>query len=135
MLIETQMALRWRDLDAYNHVNNSVFLTFIEEARIKWFGSLAGPWRDDSSEPVVARTEVNYRMPIKYPATLKIRLLAGRIGNASLTIAHEIDDLDTGARYSDGNTVLVWVSPASGTPVSLPSMIRQAAERAHAGGS
>lgn len=129
VLIEHVMALRWRDLDAYHHVNNSVFLTFLEEARIQWFESLSEPWRNDSAEPVVAASQINFRRPILYPETLAITLRAGRLGRSSFTIAHRIVRRgDPSVLYSDGETVLVWVSPADGRPVPLPQSVRRAAE-------
>ncbi|MBL8242636.1 MAG: acyl-CoA thioesterase, partial [Rhodanobacteraceae bacterium] len=76
MLIETTIPLRWRDLDAYNHANNSVFLTFLEQARIEWFDSLPEPWRSPLAEPILAAATVNFRRPIQYPETLRIRLMA-----------------------------------------------------------
>ena len=54
MLIDTTIPVRWRDLDAYNHVNNSLFLSFLEEARIQWFESFPAPWRCADYEPILA---------------------------------------------------------------------------------
>ena len=45
LLLETPIELRWRDLDALNHVNNASFLTFFEEARLRWFARLAEAWQ------------------------------------------------------------------------------------------
>ncbi len=128
MLIETTVPLRWRDLDAYNHVNNSVFLTFLEEARIQWFDSLGSPWRNAEFEPILAATTINFRRPIQYPETLRIRLSTERIGRSSLTIAQHIYAAnDATVLYSDGQAVLVWVSPVDGRPVPLPQVVRHAA--------
>jgi acyl-CoA thioester hydrolase len=129
VLIETTVPLRWRDLDAYNHVNNSVFLTFLEEARIQWFDSLGSPWRSASSEPLLAATTINFRRPILYPETLRIRLSAERVGRSSLTIAQHISAAGApDTLYADGNAVLVWVSPVDGRPVPLPEVVRRVAE-------
>lgn len=128
MLIETTIPLRWRDLDAYNHVNNSVFLTFLEQARIEWFDSLPGPWRTPEGEPILAAATVNFRRPIQYPETLRIRLMAERVGNSSLTVSHRITAAgDENVLYADGNTVVVWVSPVDGRPVPLPEVVRRIA--------
>jgi acyl-CoA thioester hydrolase len=131
MLIETIIPLRWRDLDAYNHVNNSVFLTFLEQARIEWFDSLPEPWRSPQSEPILAAATVNFRRPIQYPETLRIHLMAERVGNSSLTVSHRITAAgDENVLYADGHTVVVWVSPADGRPVPLPEVVRRLAGRA-----
>src|SRR5690606_23084825 len=59
---------RWRDLDAFNHVNNSNFLTYLEEARIRMFASLGKPWFDEHMAPLLAAVQLNYRAPIAYPS-------------------------------------------------------------------
>ena len=127
-LIVTDMPLRWRDLDAYNHVNNSVFLTFLEQARIEWFDSLPEPWRSPQAEPILAAATVNFRRPIQYPETLRICLIAERVGNSSLTVSHRITAAgDENVLYADGHTVVVWVSPADGRPAPLPEVVRRIA--------
>ncbi|MEO8958770.1 MAG: acyl-CoA thioesterase [Rudaea sp.] len=60
-LINVSMTLRWRDLDAYNHVNTSTFLTYLEEARIAWLESLDSKWMGAQCAPVVAAAHLNYR--------------------------------------------------------------------------
>jgi len=130
VLFEVCLELRWRDLDAYAHVNNSVFLTLLEEARIQWFESLPEPWRSAAGEPVLARTEVNYRVPIHHPARVRVQLLGQRLGRSSATIGHRISAVDGSVLHSDGASVLVWVTPADGRPVALPEQIRNAFARA-----
>lgn len=127
-LIDVCLPLRWRDLDAYDHVNNSVFLTLLEEARIRWFASLPGPWRSSEGEPVVASIHMEFRRPINYPAEVRVRLWTERVGNSSLTLRHALDDgADASIRYGDGRSVLVWVDPTSGKPCALPAMVRSTA--------
>ena len=127
VLFCTELALRWRDLDAYDHVNNSVFLSLLEEARIRWFATLPAPWRTPEAEPVLARAEVNYRLPIRYPATVRVELQVARVGRSSLALGHVLSDAQSGLLYSDGATVLVWVAPQGGHSVPLPEVIRHAA--------
>ena len=129
-LFVAQLPVRWRDLDAFNHVNNASYLTYLEEARLQWLGRIKGPWFDDAAMPVLAASELNYRLPIAWPATLQVELRCERLGNSSLTLAHRIVDTGDPARlYSDGRVVLVWMNPASGRPVPLPAAVRSAADR------
>lgn len=120
--------VRWRDLDAFNHVNNSIYLTYLEEARLQWLKHVPGPWFDEHSMPVLAASEINYRRPIEWPAHLRVELYCTRLGNSSMTVAHRIVDADDAQRlYSDGHVVMVWMNPTTGTPVPLPQAIRDAA--------
>ncbi|HJU08550.1 MAG TPA: acyl-CoA thioesterase, partial [Rhodanobacteraceae bacterium] len=54
----------WRDLDAFNHVNNSSYLTFLEEARLQWLRTVPGEWFTAHAMPVMAAVELHYRKPI-----------------------------------------------------------------------
>ena len=126
-LFTATLAVRWRDLDAFNHVNNSSYLTFLEEARLQWLQRVPGEWFGEHCMPVMAASQLNYRRPIAWPAQVAVELRIERIGTTSLTIAHRIvDPAEPGTLYCDGNVVLVWMDPAIGKPVPLPTAIRAA---------
>ena len=129
VLIRLPIALRWRDLDAFNHVNNSNFMTYLEEARIRWFDSLGEEWVTDATAPLLAAVQMNYRQPIPYPATVVVELLADRIGGSSITLGHRIlGDGDGGTPlYADGHVVMVWIDRATGRPTPLPPRVREIA--------
>ena len=126
-LFRLPIALRWRDLDAFNHVNNSNFMTYLEEARIRWFESLGEQWVTDATAPLLAAVQMNYRVPIPYPAEVIVELFADRVGNSSVTIGHAIASADGATLYADGHVVMVWVDRASGRPTPLPGIVRRAA--------
>lgn len=126
-LFVAPIGVRWRDLDAFNHVNNANYLTYLEEARLQWLQHVPG-WFNEHSMPVLAASEVNYRRPIEWPAQLNVELFCERLGNSSVTIAHRIVNAHDDALYSDGKVVMVWMDPATGKPVPLPQSIRDAAE-------
>ena len=117
---------RWRDMDAFNHVNNASYLGYVEEARVRWFKSLSTDWAGETAAPVMASVTVNYRRPAHWPETLRIELSAERVGGKSLTLGHRIlSASDASVVYCDGHTVLVWVD-RSGQSVPLPDAVRTA---------
>ena len=126
-LFRMPVAVRWRDLDAFHHVNNSNFLTYLEEARIRWFDSLDEEWVTEHTAPLLAAVQVNYRMPIPYPADVVVELYCERVGNSSVTVGHRIASEDGATLYADGHVVIVWVERASGRPTPLPGAVRRAA--------
>lgn len=127
-LFVAELDARWRDLDAFNHVNNATYLTYLEEARLQWLRHVPGPWFDEHAMPVLAASQLNYRRPIAWPARLSIAIACERLGNSSITLAHRIVDADDpGQLYCDGHVVLVWMDPHSGKPVPLPQAIRESA--------
>ena len=119
--------LRWRDLDAFNHVNNSNFMTYLEEARIRWFDSLGEAWVTDTTAPLLAAVQMNYRVPIPYPANVVVELGCERLGTSSVTLSHRIVGEDGTPLYADGNVVMVWIDRATGRPTPLPDAVRRAA--------
>lgn len=128
------VALRWRDLDAFNHVNNGNFLTFLEEARLRWLSAIDGSWFDEHSMPVVAAIQANYRRQLGWPAEIAVELYAERVGRSSLTVGHRIvASEDRSLLYVDGHVVVVWIDPASGRSTPLPEAILAACEKARGG--
>ncbi len=129
LLARVPIGVRWRDLDAFNHVNNSTFLTYLEEARLVWLSKIRGPWFSETYLPVLAASEVNYRAPINWPGQVVVELYCERLGKSSLTLAHRVVDAQQPDRlYSDGRTVMVWTEPASGRAIPLPEAIRDACQ-------
>jgi len=119
--------VRWRDLDAFNHVNNSSYLTFLEESRLQWLRTVPGEWFTEHAMPVMAAVELHYRKPIEWPAEIDVLLSCEHLGNSSMTIGNRIVDRnDHACVYADGNVVMVWVDPATGASVRLPDAIRAA---------
>ena len=127
VLYRLPIELRWRDLDAFNHVNNSNFMTYLEEARIRWFDSIDEDWVTDATAPLLAAVQMNYRQPIPYPSSVVVELFAQRVGSTSVTIGHRITGGDGGVVHADGHVVMVWIERASGRPTPLPDAVRRMA--------
>ncbi|ONK14226.1 thioesterase family protein [Streptomyces sp. MP131-18] len=101
-------ALRWSDMDSFGHVNNVVFLRYLEEARIDFMFRLArqaasGAFTGGS---VVARHEIDYLRPLVHRhEPLTVETWITKIGGASATVAYEIKDDET--LYARAATVVV----------------------------
>ncbi len=116
--------LRWRDLDAFGHLNNASTVSLFEEARIRWLNALLPDWHALSSAPVLAAITVNYRQPAHYPETLVVEQSVLHIGTSSVRMALQALLADGGV-HADGEVVLVWVDRSSGTPCPLPAVLRE----------
>jgi acyl-CoA thioester hydrolase len=122
------MEVRWRDLDAFGHVNNAAYHGYVEEARVRWFRALGTDWANETAAPILAAVTMNYRRPMGWPETIVVELTAGRVGNKSVTLGHRIASADDETVvYADGNTVLVWVD-SGGATLPLPASVRSACE-------
>lgn len=135
-LARVPMAVRWGDLDAFNHVNNAAFLVYAQEARLAWLAGVEGAWFDETMMPVVAAAQVNYRRQLAWPARIVVELATRRVGTSSLTIEHRIvDESEPTVVYADGEVVMVWIDPAGGRSVPLPQAIRAACQSSTASGA
>jgi acyl-CoA thioester hydrolase len=128
LLARVPITVRWRDLDAYNHVNNANFLTYLEEARLVWLSGIDGDWKTSEFSPVLAASEVNFRGQIEWPGELVVEVHCEKLGNSSLTLSHRITSADGEKLFSDARIVMVWIEPDSGRPVPLPVAVRRACE-------
>ncbi|MFD9814880.1 acyl-CoA thioesterase [Streptomyces sp. NPDC059080] len=119
--------LRWSDMDAFGHVNNAVFVRYLEEARIDFMDRLA-PGNGSVSftgGSVVARHEIDYVRPLVHRhAPVTIELWVTKISAASMTVAYEVKDEET--LYLRASTVVVPFDFAAERPRRLT-----AEEKAH----
>jgi acyl-CoA thioester hydrolase len=120
-----RMPIRWGDMDAMGHVNNTVYFRFMEQARISWFNALV-PERDAwrSTGIVIVNASCNYKRPITYPGTVEIRLLVGEPGSSSVPTFYELRVDDDPAPYADGAAVVVFVDMQSQKPVRMTDDMR-----------
>ncbi|WP_371580200.1 acyl-CoA thioesterase [Streptomyces sp. NBC_01314] len=113
--------LRWADMDAYGHVNNVVFLRYLEEARIDF---LFRPEKDFKQGSVVARHEIDYKRQLVHRhQPVDIELWVTEIKAASFTIAYEVKDPDQ--VYVRASTVIVPFDFATQRPRRLTSEERE----------
>jgi acyl-CoA thioester hydrolase len=101
--------LRWSDMDAYQHVNNVVYLRYLEEARVDWMfrrASAAGVEGFATFGTVVAKHEIEYRRPLVYrPEPVRVEVWVTAIAAAKFTVAYEVRDDE--AVYATASSVLV----------------------------
>ncbi len=103
--------MRWSDMDAYGHVNNVVFLTYLEEARVEMFASLAEDFKDDdgmlTKGVLVAGHSIDYRRPLVHRVEpVPIDVWVSKIGGASFHVGYEVHD-EGGVVYARASSVLV----------------------------
>jgi acyl-CoA thioester hydrolase len=129
LLIRATITVRWGDMDAYNHVNNAVYATYVEEVRLRWFQTLDAGWKSETSAPILAALNTNFRKPIEWPAEIEVEMYAGRIGRSSFTASWRIVDRGRPeVLYAEGDSVLVWIDPRTGKSIELPAHVRAALE-------
>ncbi|MBN9611590.1 MAG: acyl-CoA thioesterase [Actinobacteria bacterium] len=116
---ETEVRVRWSDLDAFGHVNNARTLTLLEEARVDWLFIAAADHGVDKLTDgiVVARVAVDYRRAIGFGPPVTVSMWVSALGSASVTIDYDVRA--DGRTAVLASTVLVPVDPATFRPRRL----------------
>lgn len=132
--------LRWGDLDAFNHVNNTSMLKLLEEARVRVF------WLPDAGESapdtavidwgissglltLIARQEIEYLAPVPYRREpLDVQMWFGKIGGSSIEVCYEvfspIGEVPQ-VLYARATSVVVMVDAGTGRPRRLSPEMRR----------
>jgi acyl-CoA thioester hydrolase len=126
-----RIPIRWGDMDAMGHVNNTVYFRFMEQARISWFDRLvpeAEAWQ--STGIVIANASCNYKRAMTYPGTVEVRLYVGPPGGASVPTFYELRVDSDPEPYADGAAVVVFIDMKTQRSKRIPPEIRERLERA-----
>jgi acyl-CoA thioester hydrolase len=123
-----RLEVRFRDCDALGHVNNAVYLTYLEQARFNhWraigLADLSGG--ADIPGVIVARVEIDYRRPAKFGDVLDVRLGVAAIGRTSFTYEYEIVDAEQ-QLIASARTVIVRFDYSTNRPVPMSDALKQA---------
>jgi acyl-CoA thioester hydrolase len=120
---------RFRDLDALRHVNHAVYLTLLEEARMRYFSEVLRVEIPGAlADWVLAEIRCQYRAPLQYGDTLSIAIKTTWIRRSSFGAVYEMVSDATGAVVASGEFVQVHVGH-SGRSSPLPDVVRLAIEQ------
>ena len=122
--------IRWRDMDAFRHVNNSVYLTYLEETRDEWFlDVLATSDVRLLDDFVLARCAIDYRSPLTQDdVEAEIRVHCTRVGGSSIGMTERIYSVLDGRLAAEAESVVVFYDQQTGTSRPLTDFVRGAFE-------
>ena len=112
--------VRFRDVDAMGHVNNAVFLTYLEEARIAYLN----PFGAEVGNMILARVEIDFRAPLRSGDEIEIGVRPKTVGTKSFELEYEVRSDDSVA--AEAKTVIVSFDYESGRSVDVPESWREA---------
>lgn len=119
---------RWSDLDMMGHVNNVVYMTYFESARVEALCSSGGLDQQSGVGVVVVQANISYRDSATHPSRLKVVTTLKSLGNTSLVLHHSLQDREGDHLYCEADVTCVCVSLQDGKPVSVPASLREWAE-------
>jgi acyl-CoA thioester hydrolase len=107
--VSVRIPVAWGEMDAYGHVNNAVFVRWMESARMVYLEriGLVARMHDEGVGAILARTVVDYQRPVTYPDTVHAEVAITRVGGSSFTMAFRIRSEAHGADAATGEQVIV----------------------------
>ena len=127
--LSVPIEVRFRDTDAMGHMNNAVYLTFLEVARAHYWKFLFGTKDYKDVGFILARAEVDYRSPAFCGETLLVGIRTEKLGESSFIMRYQIRERDHGRLVADAGTVLVMYDYAAGRKTPIAKNIREAIQR------
>jgi acyl-CoA thioester hydrolase len=124
----TPITIRFRDLDAFGHVNNAVYFTFMEMARVAYFAQLGLLKSGEFPSPffIIAEATCQFKAPIDMETPLVVQVRVSRLGNSSFDMEYRLIDEVNGTVLATGRTVQVTFDYSAGRSVPLPDEWRAA---------
>jgi acyl-CoA thioester hydrolase len=120
-----RMPIRWGDMDAMGHVNNTVYFRYLEQARIEWFTEIGCEPDPLGEGPVIINAHCTFIRQLKYPGDIEVRTYVGPPGRSSFETVQEIRRIDQPEIIAaQGGAKVVWVDFPSEKSVRLPDHIR-----------
>lgn len=117
--------VRFRDLDALGHVNNAVYLTYLESARIAYWMRVTGRSELRELDIILARVELDYRSPVAYGETLELGVRCASMRRSSFVMEFEAVERRTRRLVAEARKVLVCYDYAAGRSRPIPPELRQ----------
>lgn len=139
-VFELEIPIRWGDMDAMGHVNNTVYFRYMEQARISWFDAIGLPPSPDGQGPVIVNAACTFVRQLEYPGTVLCRHYVGRIGTSSFDTTVTMSRTDQpDVVYAECSARCVWVDYPRRKSAPLPPAVRERLRvpvgRAAAGGA
>jgi acyl-CoA thioester hydrolase len=119
---EIDIDVRFRDIDAMGHVNNAVYATYLEQARVSYIEDVV----DEplmTTDGVVADLHIDFERPIDWGESVTVGVRAGELGTSSIPLAYEIRA--EGDLAATGETLMVVFDPEAGEPRPIPDAWRE----------
>jgi acyl-CoA thioester hydrolase len=116
--------VRFRDLDALGHVNNAVFLTYLESARIGYWLELTGRSGLLDIDMILARVEIDYRAQASYRERLDVGVRVAAVGRSSVTMELKVVAREPQRLIAESRNVMVYFDYAANRSRPLPDELR-----------
>ncbi|HEV8312321.1 MAG TPA: thioesterase family protein [Burkholderiaceae bacterium] len=122
---EMVIPIRWGDMDAMGHVNNTIYFRYLEIIRIEWLHKAGGAPDPQGDGPVIVNAFCNFIKQLEYPGDILARHYVANPGRSSFDTFITLERTDQpGVIYASGGSTTVWVNFREQKSVPLPDWLR-----------
>ncbi len=122
---ELVIPIRWGDMDAMGHVNNTVYFRYMECVRLAWLHQLRGPAELSAASFVIVNAFCNFLQQLRYPGEVLARQFVANPGRSSFDTYVTLERTDEpGVPYATGGAKTVWLNIAQGRAEPMPDWLR-----------
>lgn len=122
----TRLEVRFRDIDAFRHVNNAAFFTYIEQARIRFLCDLLKIEAVERLPLILAAVQIDFKSPILYGQEVEIGTRVDWIGRTSFSMSHRLTASPQDRLVAEADTILVAYDYETEKPMPVPDAWREA---------
>jgi acyl-CoA thioester hydrolase len=123
---ETIIPVRWGDMDAMGHVNNTIYFRYMEIVRLDWIFKVGGSTDLTGSGPIIINAFCNFLRQLTFPGDARVTMYVAKPGRSSFETYHTIERTDEpGVVYAEGGARTVWTDYAAKKSAPLPDWFRQ----------
>ncbi len=116
----------WRDMDAYQHVNNAVYFRYFEDVRMAFFESIGAVRHKNETQvgPILASTRCDFRAPLEYPDRIQVATAIEDLRPKRFTMKYAVWSEAHDALAAEGEGLLVYYDYDAGRSCEIPEPIR-----------
>ena len=111
-------------MDAYGHVNNTVYFRYAEQARVEYLEQLGFTVLPRGTAPVIINAACTFLIPINYPGVVEVKMFCGQPGRSSVQTHYEMRRQGDETLCATGDSKIVWMDAQTGKSVPIPDNLR-----------
>ena len=125
LVFEMTVPLRWGDMDAMGHINNTLYFRYMEIARLEWIFKIGASTDLQGEGPVIVNAFCNFLRQLAYPGDARVTLFVAEPGRSSFETYHTIERADEpGVIYAEGGARVVWTDYRAKKSAPMPDWFR-----------
>lgn len=125
LVYEMVIPIRWGDMDAMNHVNNTTYFRYLETVRIEWMRSIGCPPDPRGEGPVIVNAFCNFYKQLEYPGDVRMKMYVSDPARSTFESWGTMERTDdAGVIYAAGGATTIWVNFPAQKSAPLPDWVR-----------